>query len=108
MKKLVSIVVLAVMMPSLVFGGQLTSDITQVSNQPDTVLSANTVDTNPNVQSAPISDNNKENINVKDEAKTQKSHSWDTFWDVHFGGYRWVWWALAGGALVAIHAAAAH
>jgi hypothetical protein len=26
------------------------------------------------------------------------------FWDVHFGGYRWVWWALAGAGLIAIHA----
>lgn len=26
------------------------------------------------------------------------------FWDVHFGGYRWAWWALAGVGLVAIHA----
>ena len=26
------------------------------------------------------------------------------FWDVHFGGYRWAWWALAGAGLIAIHA----
>jgi hypothetical protein len=27
-------------------------------------------------------------------------------WQIHFGGYRWAWWALAGGALIAIHAGA--
>jgi hypothetical protein len=26
------------------------------------------------------------------------------FWEIHFGGYRWVWWALAGAGLIAIHA----
>jgi hypothetical protein len=28
------------------------------------------------------------------------------FWEIHFGGYRWAWWALAGTALIAIHAGA--
>jgi hypothetical protein len=27
------------------------------------------------------------------------------FWEIHFGGYRWAWWALAGAGLIAIHAA---
>lgn len=26
------------------------------------------------------------------------------FWEIHFGGYRWAWWALAGAGLIAIHA----
>jgi hypothetical protein len=25
------------------------------------------------------------------------------FWEIHFGGYRWAWWALAGAGLIAIH-----
>ncbi len=37
----------------------------------------------------------------------QKGNSGDCcggFWEVHFGGYRWAWWALAGAGLIAIHA----
>ena len=40
---------------------------------------------------------------------TQKSSCHDCyggFWEIHFGGYRWAWWALAGTALIAIHAGA--
>jgi len=37
------------------------------------------------------------------EEVRQKSCCGD-FWDVHFGGYRWAWWALAGAGLIAIHA----
>ena len=40
----------------------------------------------------------------KQEAR--KSHSWDTFVDVHFGGYRWLWWAGAAVILGVIHAGA--
>lgn len=39
----------------------------------------------------------------------QKNSSHDCcggFWEIHFGGYRWAWWALAGTALIAIHAGA--
>jgi hypothetical protein len=42
---------------------------------------------------------------VKEEQQTRK-HSWDNFLEVHFGGYRWLWWAGAGAALIAIHVAA--
>ena len=34
----------------------------------------------------------------------QKQSCCGDFWDVHFGGYRWAWWALAGAGLIAIHA----
>jgi hypothetical protein len=37
---------------------------------------------------------------------SRSSHSWDNFLEVHFGGYRWVWWAGAVAILVAIHAGA--
>lgn len=40
---------------------------------------------------------------------TQKNSCHDCyggFWEIHFGGYRWAWWALAGTALIAIHAGA--
>jgi hypothetical protein len=40
---------------------------------------------------------------------TPRSSSHDCcggFWEIHFGGYRWAWWALAGTALIAIHAGA--
>jgi hypothetical protein len=40
-------------------------------------------------------------------SESRRSHSWDNFVDVHFGGYRWVWWAGAAAILIAIHAAAA-
>ena len=40
----------------------------------------------------------------KQEAR--KSHSWDNFVDVHFGGYRWLWWAGAAVILGVIHAGA--
>jgi hypothetical protein len=29
---------------------------------------------------------------------------WGNFAEVHLGGYRWVWWAGAAAALIAIHA----
>ncbi|MFZ2951105.1 MAG: hypothetical protein WA003_16640 [Desulfuromonadaceae bacterium] len=38
--------------------------------------------------------------------ESRRSHSWDNFLDVHFGGYRWIWWAGAAAILVAIHAGA--
>ena len=37
---------------------------------------------------------------------SRSSHSWDNFFEVHFGGYRWAWWAGAAAILVAIHAGA--
>ena len=36
-------------------------------------------------------------------SESRSNHSWDNFVDVHFGGYRWVWWAGAAAILVAIH-----
>ena len=41
--------------------------------------------------------------NAAPEETKQESCCGD-FWDVHFGGYRWAWWALAGAGLIAIHA----
>lgn len=41
--------------------------------------------------------------NAAAEETKQESCCGD-FWDVHFGGYRWAWWALAGAGLIAIHA----
>ena len=38
--------------------------------------------------------------------ESRSSHTWDNFVDVHFGGYRWVWWAGAAAVLIAIHAGA--
>jgi hypothetical protein len=38
--------------------------------------------------------------------RSKKTHSgltWDEFVDVHFGGYRWVYWAGAVGAIVLLH-----
>lgn len=40
-------------------------------------------------------------------SESRSSHSWGNFVDVHFGGYRWVWWAGAAAVLIAIHVAAA-
>lgn len=42
--------------------------------------------------------------------RPRKSHTGLTFQefvDVHFGDYRWIWWAGAAAALIAIHVAAA-
>lgn len=39
--------------------------------------------------------------------KTHYGLTFGEFVDVHFGDYRWVWWAAAAAALVAIHVAAA-
>ena len=108
MKRLVSILVFTFMIPSLVFGGQLNTGITQESTPTEVVVSKDTLEPKQTAQLTPITETDKEVIHAKEEAKTQKGHSWDNFWEVHFGGYRWVWWALAGGALIAIHAAAAH
>jgi len=40
-------------------------------------------------------------------SSAQKSSDHDCcggFWEIHFGGYRWAWWALAAAGLIAIHA----
>ena len=43
--------------------------------------------------------------NTANPAETMENQSCcGDFWDVHFGGYRWAWWALAGAGLIAIHA----
>ncbi|GFO69891.1 hypothetical protein GMLC_34700 [Geomonas limicola] len=39
--------------------------------------------------------------------KTHTGLTFQEFVDVHFGDYRWVWWAGAAAVLVAIHVAAA-
>jgi len=39
--------------------------------------------------------------------ESRRAHSWDNFVDVHFGDYRWVWWAGAAAILIGIHVAAA-
>ncbi|MDD2308005.1 MAG: hypothetical protein PHH91_00290 [Desulfuromonadaceae bacterium] len=41
----------------------------------------------------------------KTEAK-RSSFNWGNFAEVHLGDYRWVWWAGAAAALIAIHAGA--
>jgi len=41
----------------------------------------------------------------KTEAR-RSSFNWGNFAEVHLGDYRWVWWAGAAVALVAIHAGA--
>ena len=44
------------------------------------------------------------------EERPRKTHTGLTFQefvDVHFGGYRWVWWAAAVAGIVAIHVVAA-
>lgn len=41
------------------------------------------------------------------EERPRKTHTGLTFGefvDVHFGDYRWIWWAAAVGGIVAIHA----
>lgn len=40
------------------------------------------------------------------EERQARKHSWDNFLEVHFGGYRWLWWAGAAAGLIAIHVAA--
>ncbi|MDD2273306.1 MAG: hypothetical protein PHP95_15460 [Desulfuromonadaceae bacterium] len=39
-------------------------------------------------------------------AARHSSFNWDNFTEVHLGDYRWVWWAGAAVALVAIHVGA--
>jgi len=47
-------------------------------------------------------------VNAPEQKKESRSaHSWDNFVDVHFGDYRWVWWAGAAAILIGIHAVAA-
>jgi hypothetical protein len=41
------------------------------------------------------------------EARSEaRSKGGCNFWDIHFGGYRWLWWAGAAAVLIAIHVAA--
>ncbi len=40
--------------------------------------------------------------------ESRRAHSWDNFVEVHFGDYRWVWWAGAAAVLIGIHVAAAN
>ena len=44
---------------------------------------------------------------AEQKCESRSSHNWDNFVDVHFGGYRWVWWVGAAAILAAIHIAAA-
>jgi hypothetical protein len=42
-----------------------------------------------------------------EQRKSQhSSFNWGNFAEVHLGDYRWVWWAGAAVALIAIHASA--
>ncbi len=44
---------------------------------------------------------------VENKKEVQRSSfNWGNFAEVHLGDYRWVWWAAAGVALIAIHAGA--
>lgn len=38
--------------------------------------------------------------------ESRSSFNWSNFAEVHLGDYRWVWWAGAAVALIAIHASA--
>lgn len=38
--------------------------------------------------------------------ESRSSFNWGNFAEVHLGDYRWVWWAGAAAALIAIHASA--
>jgi hypothetical protein len=42
----------------------------------------------------------------EEKKESRRTHSWDNFAEVHFGDYRWVWWAGAVAILIAIHAGA--
>ncbi|NTV49995.1 MAG: hypothetical protein HGB32_07085 [Geobacteraceae bacterium] len=42
----------------------------------------------------------------ENKKEAQRSFNWGNFTEVHLGGYRWVWWAGAAVALIAIHAGA--
>ncbi len=47
-------------------------------------------------------------VSAPEQKKESRSaHTWDNFVDVHFGDYRWVWWAAAAAVLIGIHVAAA-
>ena len=105
MKKFIASIIFALMIPSLVFGGQAVPVVETVAAT-ETVLTAADLEQKGAmlVAQAKTTDAASAPCVPCPEVKASKSHSWDNFWDVHFGGYRWAWWALAGGALIAIHA----
>lgn len=105
MKQLVSILVCSLMIPSMVFGGQIATVPIQATEEATVLLPAVSPAKEMPVLVAHVTDADREALRAEVAKSPQKSHSWDTFWDVHFGGYRWAWWALAGGVLIAIHAA---
>lgn len=52
-----------------------------------------------------IATQNKTDQQAADSAQKSSGHDCcGGFWESHFGGYRWAWWALAGAGLTAIHA----
>lgn len=54
-----------------------------------------------------VAANDQQGSQAAEAERPRKTHSGLTFGefvDVHFGDYRWVWWAGAAAALVAIHA----
>ncbi len=106
MKKFVSTLLLILLIPSLVLGGQSIPDLTQIPTTKNTEISTNNPEPQQNIQLAHVTDADKQALRCPEEATSKKGHTWDNFWYVHFGDYRWAWWALAGGVLIAIHAGA--
>lgn len=51
-----------------------------------------------------VAQNTAEQPAASSTEKVKNRNCCGDFWDIHFGGYRWVWWALAGAGLIAIHA----
>ena len=85
----------------------LSADSTAAS-MPETSLSLPAERTKVMLLAAAESSQRAAMVNAPEQKKESRSaHTWDNFVDVHFGDYRWVWWAAAAAVLVGIHVAAA-
>jgi len=113
LKKLVILVCLVAFAPAAV-GAQ---DVAAVSHTPlategsATVQAAREVDLSLAAARAAtvMAANEAQGQQAAKSERPKKTHyglTFQEFVDVHFGDYRWVWWAGAAAALIAIHVAA--
>jgi hypothetical protein len=104
MKKFVSTLLLILLIPSLVLGGQSIPDLTQIPTTKNTEISANNPEPQQNIQLAHVTDADKQALRCPEEATSKRlpgTISVCSFRRLPLGMV-----GFAGGVLIAIHAGA--
>jgi len=73
----------------------------------ETQLLSAPVQPTPDLFKVAVADNAPPDLKAEPAKAESRSACSHDFWEIHFGGYRWVWWAAAVGAIVGLHAFAA-